>query len=452
MIKKTVVSLLVLGLSACLGKQNTVTEESSESGLAYTLVYMPNNTNITIQISWPNTWVDGPKRNQAVPYIGAEVLFSGGAEGYPVGELAGRFGEIGSEAFLSVTPDHIQGTVHFSPEHQVESIKTANAHLRHPSLDEQWVEQAREQLAVQLSNVSSSAEARGFDALRWALFGNQTIREALSLDGESGVAAVTQAQLATWAKSVFKRKGAIITIAGDLSATEAGLAIDALFEGLPAGDNVAVEPVTADFSPRRILVHVPGSVTSTLSFIGKLPPLTEFEELEDLLLTVAMTEHWKNGLSGITDNKATAGYRFTADFSAFGFDHRFILLSGQVQTSEVADAEKQLRNAYNEFRAELPIKDLQELKATYAEDFKKYMNNSGSMSNSALMAKLNGMDPARSLDFLDKLDSVKKKTLSRRLQTAFPNADDFIVLVSSPDKTALPDACVIKTPIQALGC
>jgi len=74
------------------------------------------------------------------------------------------------------------------------------------------------------------------------------------------------------------------------------------------------------------------------------------------------------------------------------------------------------------------------------------------MSNSALMAKLNGMDPARSLDFLDELESISQRTLSRWLQTAFPSVNDFIVLVDSPDETALPDACVITVPKEALSC
>lgn len=464
MINKIVAALLVLCLSACLTKQNTVTEEFSAGGLPFTLVHMPDNPRITIRIAWPSNWAGDSaggssdssavikERNQAVPYIGTELLFAGGAEGYPVGELDKRFDEINTEAFLSATVGHILGTIHFSPEHQNESIKTANAHLKSPSLDEQRFAQARDQLARQLAGVGASAEAQGFDALRWALFGTQPIREALSLDGRSEVASVTQAEVVAWAKTVFKRTGATIAIAGDLNPDDAGAALDALFEGLPQGHSTEYQSATADFSARRILMHVPESTTSTLSFIGKLPPLTDFAELEDMLLTVAITEHWKNGLAEADDEQIPARYRFGADFSAFTYEHRFILLTGQVEISEVADAEKQLRKAYQAFRTNLPIEDLQKIKEPYSVEFKKYLKNSGSMSNSVLMAKLNGMDPARSLDFQEELDSISKQSLSQRLQTAFPGVDDFIVLVDSPDKTALPNACVISEPSEALDC
>jgi len=459
-INKITAALLVLCLSACLTKRNTVTEEVSAGGLAYTLVHMPNNSRITIRIAWSSNWASDSagdsavikERNQAVPYIGTELLFAGGAEGYPVGELDKRFNEISTEAFLSATVSHVLGTLHFSPEHQTESIKTANAHLKSASMDEQWFEQARDRLALQLSELNASAEAQGFDALRWALFGEQSIRQALSLDGDSEVAAVTQAEVATWAKTVFKRKGAIITIAGDLSPTDAGAAVDALFDGLPEGNVTDTRTATADFSARRILLHVPESTTNTLSFIGKLPPLTDFAELEDMLLTTAMTEHWNNGLAGTVDDESSARYQFGADFSAFTYEHRFILLTSQVAIGEISDAEEQLRKAYQSFRTNLPIEDLQKIKAPYAKEFKKSLKNSGSMSNSALMAKLSGIDPARSLDLLDKLDSISRKMLLRRLQTAFPNVEDFIVLVDSPDKTALPDACVISEPSEAFDC
>jgi len=319
-IYKIVVFLLVLCLCACQAKENVVTEEFSASGLAYTLINMPNNTRITIRVAWPSNWAFSEERNQAVPYIGTELLLTGGAEGYSAGQLVERFSDIGTEGFVSATLEHILATVHFSPEHQEESIKAVNG-----------FEQTRDQFALRIKESGSSAESKGFDALRWALFGEQPIRAALSLDGATMIDSITRADVAAWVNSVFKRNGVTIAIAGDLKPAEAGAAVDALFEGVPEGDGSVIETATADFTPKRILLHVPDSTTSTLSFIGKLPPLTEYAELHDMLLAATMTGHWENGLPG-NDNELQSNYRFNADFSAFTADHRFILLTGQVET------------------------------------------------------------------------------------------------------------------------
>jgi len=451
-IYKLAALFLVLSMCACKAKENVFTEEHSASGLAYTLISMPNNTRITVRIAWPSNWAFSEKHNQAVPYIGTELLFAGGAEAYPAGELLERFSDIDSAAYLSATIDYILGTVHFSPEHQDETIKAANAHLKSPLLDEHRFNQTRDQFALRIRESVSSAEAKGFDALRWSLFGEQPIRGALSLDEATSLDTVTRAEVASWVNSVFKRKGATITIAGDLNYAEAGAVVDALFEGLPEGDSTAIGVAAADFSAKRILFQAPDSTTSNLSFIGKLPPLTERAELQDMLLTTAMTEHWQNGLPGTVDEELQTSFRFSADFSAYTAEHRFILLTGQIEASKIADAEKALRKAYREFKTRLPIEDLQKLKEPYAQDFKKYQTNSGATSNSALMAKLTGMDPAVSLNLLDELDAITEKSLLRRINTAFPSVDDFIVLVDSPDNTALPDACVITIPRQVLNC
>jgi len=452
MINRIMALLILLNLSACQSKQNDITEELSASGLAYTLINMPDNNRITIRIAWPNRWTFSEDLNQAVPQIGTRLLLAGGAQGYPAGEVVERFNDINTQGSVSVTTEYIFGTLHYSPEHQDESLKTANAHLKSPLLNEQWFERIRDQFAVQMKEGRSSAVARGFGALRWAIFGDQSIRVALSLDEENVIESVTRDEVVTWAKSVFSRKDATITIAGDLSAKDAGMAVDALLEGLPEGEPNLIGKASSDFSAKRILLHAPESTTSTLSFIGKLPALSENAELEELLLVAAMGGDMKSGLLGAVRDELRASYRFSAEVSGFTANQRFVIFSGQVETSKIADVENKIREAYSDFRANPVIDDLQKFKAPFEKDFKEFSKDTGSTSNSVLFAKLLGMDTARTLELQKELDAITEEDLSHRIKTGFPKIDDFIVLVDSPDDTALPDACVITTPRQAVDC
>jgi len=168
---------------------------------------------------------------------------------------------------------------------------------------------------------------------------------------------------------------------------------------MPEGDSQATGTAASDFSAKRILLHVPESTTSTLSFIGKLPPLSENAEIEELLLVAAMGGDLKSGLFGAVRDELRASYRYSAQVSGFTANERFVIFTGQVETSKVAAAEQQIRAAYKQFRSNPVIEDLQKFKAPYEKDFKALLKDTGSTSNAALMAKLLGMDPARALKF-----------------------------------------------------
>jgi len=78
--------------------------------------------------------------------------------------------------------------------------------------------------------------------------------------------------------------------------------------------------------------------------------------------------------------------------------------------------------------------------------------NVSMLASSAMQSKLDGFNNQRILTLFDELQAVSDKTIKDRLASAYPKADELIVLVSSPDKNALADACVITQPQQAKDC
>lgn len=452
MTHRIMVCLLLLTLSACQSKENVLSEELSTSGLPYTFTNMPGNSRISIFIAWPTNWYFDANNNPAVPHIGTRLLLAGGASNYPAGQVTERFSDMNSEGDLWTSADYIYGALHFSPKHLDETLKIANAHLRSPLFDQKWLERIRSQSAEQMNEHRKRAEVQGFEASRWAIFGNQSIRAGLSVREDNVIQAVTKADIANWAKSIFKRKGVFISIAGDLSSADASQAVDALFDGLPEGEAAAAGTAQLDMSPNKLLFHAPESATSTLTFIGKLPPSKDGSEFDDLLLIDALNGSIEDGIFGAVRTELRASYRYGASTEEYTTENRFLIMSGQIETSKIADAEKTIRKSYAEFRANPSIEELPKRKKKYEIEFKEDLKDTGSVAYDAMISKIRGMNPARALNLQAELDAVTVQSLEQRVKSAFPQSEEFIVVLSSADESALPDACVIKVAKDALDC
>lgn len=452
MIKKIAACLIILTLTACQSKENVLSEQVSASGLPYTFTHMPGNSRVSIYIAWPTNWYFDGGNNPTVPIIGTRLLLSGGATDYPAGQVVERFTDMNSEGDLWPQADYVYGVLHFSPEHQDESIKIANAHLKSPLFDQQWLERIRSQFAEQTAELAGRAEVQGYLAASWAIFGKQAIRAGLIVREDTAIQTATQEELASWAKTVFKRQGALISIAGDLTVTDAGRAVDAFFEGLPEGDETPAGIAQLDMSPKRILLHTPESTTSTLTFFGKLPLGKEGLEFNDRILVDALSGGVEDGLSGAVRTELRASYNYDAGIEEYTRNNRLLIMSGQIETSQVAEAEKTILEAYAAFRANPSLEELPKVKKNFEVDFKENLKDTGSVAYDSMFLKLRGMDPARALNLADELDAITIQTLEQRLQDAFPKADEFLVVLSSPDEKALPDACVITVAEDALGC
>jgi hypothetical protein len=68
------------------------------------------------------------------------------------------------------------------------------------------------------------------------------------------------------------------------------------------------------------------------------------------------------------------------------------------------------------------------------------------------MAILDGQDANLALTLSSLLDKVTGATIEARAASAFPKAETLIVLAVSPDASALPGACVITSPAEAVNC
>ena len=428
------------------------TNETSPGGIEYTRLYIPKAEDLAIQIAWPTSWALRDNANQAVPYIGTDLILAGGAERFPPGEVVETFADLNAEGTMWVTADHLHGQLITPKENLDEAIEIAAAHLAKPTMDQGWFERIQQGFAANMAETTSQPANRGYDALRWAILGDTPLRKALSVDPPEMITTATRAEVLDWHQQTVVRTSAEVVIAGEISQEDAGKAVDALLVDLPEG--IAADAITpsADFTPRRILLHVPEAQTSTLVFMGSLPPTREGSEFEDVLLATALGGDDKSVLFDAVRTGLRASYGFGAGLDAYSRNLRVLVLSGELETAKLAEAETIVRTAYSEFLTAPKMGDLTARKEPFKANGQQTATLPGAASFSALMAILDAQDPNLALTLPSLLDKVTDATVAARATSAFPKAETLIVLAVSPDASALPGACVITSPAEAVNC
>lgn len=443
----------LLALAACKEEGPTASVEISPGGVEYTLLHMPEHEDVTIHIAWPTDWAYRPDTNKAAPVIGTQLILAGGAEGYPAGDVVEQFADLNSEGniYMAVN-DHVIGELTFERREMDETIAIANAHLRTPTLDPIWFDRIREGTAQTMAEARARPAHAGFDAVRWAVFGKQPLRLALSLDEPGVFDDLTREDVVAWHSETFAPAPQAIVVAGGIDAADAGAAIDALLRGLPNATRSVTQEAAPDYTPRRILLHIPDAQTSTLSFIAQLPPTRLGGEMEDLILVHALGGDDQSVLFEAVRTELRASYFFGAGIGNYTRDQRILFLSGEVETARLADVERVVRDGYAAFLQSGPSGELEPRKAALAASFAEMQDFVVDQALSELQSALDGSDAGRSFHLTTELQAVTESTLMDRLSSAFPHAEDFIVIAVSPDADALPGACVIRAPAEAADC
>ena len=427
--------------------------ETSPNGTTFTLLSVPEQDSVTIHVAWPTDWGFRAETNKAAPLIGADLILAGGADGFAAGEVGERFADINSEGLLYVgINDHIIGELTFELAHREETIAMAAAHLQAPSLDQMWFDRIKDGLQQNMAEAQAQPTHASYDAVRWAVFGEQPLRNALSLDDPATFETITRDDIVAWRQEVFTNTPEAIVVAGNITAADAGTAIDTLLTGLPTPSIDLTRTAMPDASPKRILLHQPDAEITNLAFIGLMPPSQEGGEFEDLLLVHALGGGDQSVLFEAVRTNLRATYGFNAGQANYTRDLRILVMTGEVETAKLTDVETTVRQAYTDFRANGLPGDLADHKALHAPTFANLTDFVVDLARTEMQGALDGSQPGRSLQLAAEIDAITEDSIAARLQDAYPTADDFIVVAVSPDATALPDACVITTPQEAVSC
>lgn len=442
----------LVALAGCWESRTFVTTELSPSGLQYTLINHPSTEDVAIQIAWETDWAYQEDLNQAVPHVGRDLLFESGAEGYPAGQAAELFADLKAEVYVNVTSDVVFGVLKFRRPEREAVVQIINAHLRSPSYDQNRLERIRGALTLASQDDSARLQSKLFSAEGWAVLGRQPLRIFLSRDESDVFSKVNLEGIRNWHNQTFTRRPKAIVVAGSLSVQDAGELIDRLFQGLPDQSHTFARKVELNFVPRRILVHVPEATSSQILFVKPLPPTREGKELEDLLITAALGQGNQSVLFKAVRTELGASYDFNSGIDYYSQDIRLFYMLGTVETGKLAETEQTVRLAYSDFKLLGPPGDVSSWAALFSYTLEVKMQTPENLAQTALLALLDNQPASRAVNLKTELDGITMEGVKARLKDAYPMPDDFLVVAVSPDATALPGACVVQRPQDAVRC
>lgn len=454
MIRKFFALSAFLILGACNGaeQETTLSQEISPGGIDYTLIHIPDADRVTIRIAWPTDWAYRDDAHPLAPYIGAQLILAGGADGYDPTEAGERFEDLGVAVHLTPMADYVYGGIELAPSDLEEVIAIANAHLRAPRLDENWLERIRTGFVGRINEQRSSPFNQVGDTLRWAVLGDQNLRVSLALDAPGSMDGLTRDDIFAWQEETLTRAPSAIVVAGRVDPDLAGAAVDGLLAGMPDGIDRARTPVQVDSRPRRILLHLPDTETTHLMLAGLFPANAEGGDVEDILILSALGQGDQSVLFQAVRSELRASYQFSAGLAAYNRDIRIFFMSGGVEGAKLGDVEQVVSNRYAAFRDEAFDDDLAAHKSDLLAGLERGRRSPGSVSAAAVEAQINGDGAARVLALPREVEAITPADIRDRLASAFPGPENLFVIAVSADRDSLPGACVISAPHKVVDC
>ena len=427
---------------------DAATAEKSPGGHSYIRIMMPEADRVAIQVAWPSDWVTRADVSQAVPEIGTRLILTGGAEGYPPGEVIELMSDLGAEGDLVATPRAVKAILDVERENLEETVKIVNAHLRAPALPESWFERARDELALAVAERRVMPGLKAADALRWMMYGDVPLRRAIAEETPERVKSITLADVVAWKQSIFTPAPSFVVIAGALDAEAAGKVIDGIMAGLPPARVVTPLTLEADMRPRRVLLHLPDAETSSLFVLGPMPSIRDGWTIEDKLLMDVMGRDMLEAVRSELRAAYYVGSELASDSDRIGF----LAISAEIETARLAAAEELIRKRYAQFHAGSSPFDMADYKPFLLQDMKDRVKEPAGAADVAIHALETGQDLRLATAPDQLLAPVDFNGMMKRMAAVFPRPEALSVIAVSPDASALPGACVITSPEQAANC
>lgn len=454
---RIILALSLTVLASCY-KQDTegsrsVVTLTSDAGQSFHFmpIYEDGVTDITVRIAWPTNWARSVGRNPAVPYVGSELILSGGTADLKPQDVMEMFNTNNAGGFLLASPDFVFGELGFPKEHIDETVQIAAEMLSNPQLDDPWLDRIKQdflQGQIELQAVSAN---KMWSAARVAVLGQTPLSRSLDLPDLDAITALTREDILAWHAETFTKTGVMVVVTGAISEEDAGQVVDDLLASLPEGAPKLQPQDAADFSQKTILLHLPSAEKTTLGLLGRLPPTTEDGYIEDLL-AVQLLNGANSPLFDAIRTELRATYGLQSGYTNYTRALRPFFIFGEVETSRLAEVRDVALEAYETFRKSPDLTGLNELRSRVVEGTKENISYVNVSAQVIMELALDGKDVTQAPDLHKGYEDITSDALTVRLATMFPPASSLIVLAVSPDENALPGACVISEIGDAINC
>ncbi len=454
---RVILALTLFALVACDQQSKEGNREvvslSSPAGQAFHFmpIYEKGVTDITVRVAWPTEWPMTEGRNQSVPYIGSELILSGGTAELKPQDVLEIFDSSNAQGFLVSSADHVFGELSFPKDHIERTVEIANEMLVTPQLNEQWMERTKQGFLENVGASQALSTTKMWNAARLASVGDTPLNDYLSLNDLDAIKAITRDDVAAWHAETFTKSGLTVVVTGAVSPEDAGQIIDDLLSGLPQGEARPPAPRIANIKPQTVLLHLPDAEKSAIGFLSKMPPRSEGGEFEDILASALMSD--ANGpLFQAIRTDLRASYGFQAGVTNYARGLRPFFMFGEVDTDKLGEVRDATLDAYAAFKEKPDLTGLGEMKERFVSSANESIAFVDVSARAIMEAILDGNDPTVVPKIDTYYEAVTPETLTARLDSAFPNADSFAIFAISPDAEALPGACVIEAFEDVANC
>ncbi len=429
-------------------------EVTTPEGHTFWYYHMPTADRTALAITWDQ---EVPLLNNSHPsaaYIGVNVMLNGGAGGRTAADIVADYEDLDGGSALWVEPREVSGFVVAPDKHLAKAREIAEQVLSEPALEERWFDREKQNLIDAANDYKTNSWGMAWNLVRAALWGDHPYRKAWELAPIDEIQAVTLADVNQWHALSFSTNANTVAVAGSEAADTVAKEVDLLFADLPT--NVPAEPI-AFAKPavpgKTVLLHIPEAPKSVVVLIGEMPANDQTSDTSLQLATGVLGHGKQSRLFKTVRSGLGASYGFGANLQNYTREHRLLEMTGEVETAKLQAALSEIEKAYSEFvesgvgRIEFPL-----AKRIYKREAKKGLKNPVNVAFSIISAVKNGFDSTHVHSAMDRIDALKRGSTNDVISASFPDYEDLLKIIVSPDDKAVADACVISTIEDVSKC
>ncbi len=445
--------LQILLLVSCATAGFAAERGVSPNGTPFFLSQIKGENKVVIRVAWPQTWPYETGHNPLTPYVGAQLVIQSGAEDFGPAQIQQEFATYKSSGNLASSMGAVRGTLVLDVAYLDDAAKLASIILAKPRLDEKWMHRIQKNLVAAQTEVNRKDATMGWNAIRYAILGNQPYRTYISAENAELFSEITRQDVIDWKNQVFNKNSVVISIAGDIDAARAGELIDETLKGLPDGVKKTVSVLETDWRAKRIWLHVPDAPKASMGYAGPLPPTRLGSEFEDVIAVNILGGGQKSMLFKAIREQLRASYGFRAGLANFDRETRLFSISGEVDPKDVAKVDAVIRATYQTFlETDLREEQVEALRGLLSKSWSANVKKPAALSQIVLESILDGHDENYADTVGAQLKSKMVQDVAQRIVSTFPKSDALVQIVVSPNLPETDGYCVISKPQEAVDC
>lgn len=444
---------MTLALGSSLWAQD-VTQHTSPDGHRFSFTHMPDADRLAISVAWKGGFANLPRGKENVASLAIDLMLNGGADGRSPDDIRAAFEAMDSGSHLYSDADAIRGFVVAPAKDLQKAAAIANSVLSKPTLDERWFKRVLRKARSNTDETAALVGAQAWNTIRHVTMGDHPLEQAWSWQPLANLDTLTIEDLRNWYEQSFSVNDLVISAAGKGTAEEIAKGLDITLKGLPdqhQRQNFA--PLEMRYSGKTILIHRPDEEKSYMAIVGPLPPAAHPDNLALQLAAGVLGQSEQSRLFKAVRGEVRSSYSFGARVYSFTRAQDMLALNGEVDTDKLAQTLAAVEEAYTTFKnegigfVEFPFAKRIMLKRI-RDNFAKPSTIAFVMTEAVLQNK--AIEEALALEA--KGNAMGRGAANAAISAHFPDFDQMVKVVVSPDADAIKADCVIRDFSEASAC